>query len=43
MILDYLNRRYGKLVVIKWIEYSNGHNKGGLLLCRCDCGTWILP
>lgn len=36
---NYLNRRFGMYVVVKELVESTGTNKGGLWLCKCDCGN----
>jgi len=38
---SYLNKKYGKLTVIRELEPSNGKNNGGKWLCKCDCGNEI--
>lgn len=35
---NYLNRRFGRLILIENIELNNGTNRGGLWIAKCDCG-----
>ncbi len=39
--VDYTRKKFGLLTVMEAIEPSNGHNKGGLWLCKCRCGKTI--
>lgn len=34
---NYEKRKFGLLTVISCVEPSNGHNKGGVWMCKCKC------
>lgn len=38
---NYKKKVFGLLTVMQCVEESNGHNKGGLWLCKCKCRRTI--
>lgn len=38
---NYSKRKFGLLTVLECVVESNGHNKGGIWLCKCNCRRTI--
>lgn len=34
-------KRFGRLIVVKWIPFEERKNKKKIWLCQCDCGNFI--